>query len=131
MPKVSQTYSSGNWLKASTFSENGIDQVVFGISEAQLQDCKTFHGDIKKAIVLTLEGPNTSKKWELNKTNAEIIKNYLGDDTDDWIGKEVGVKLVRGVRFSFGIADVLEAFNPLPQPEASNTEVHPEDGLPF
>jgi hypothetical protein len=43
-------------------------------------------GEVEKIVV---QFRKRDKKLVLNKTNAETIARMLGDDTDDWIGKEI------------------------------------------
>lgn len=120
MPNVSQVYSANsNWLKAGVFVEAGVENAVMMIQNATVEDTRDFHGNPKKAIVLTLQG-REEKKWELNATNSKLIAAIYGDATEGWIGKQIGIRLVRGVRFPFGVADILEAYNPQEQPQPAN-----------
>jgi hypothetical protein len=96
MPKVSETFSSG-FYKAADFPK----PAVLTIASAALHDFG--EGDQK----IKLSFSDGDKELVLNKTNASLIADIYGDDTDDWLGKPLAVykervtyqgRLVDGIR---------------------------------
>lgn len=85
MPKISEMLAS-NWLKKEDLSDP-VGGETFTI----------------KRVTEELVGADQQSKWALhwkerdvmpmllNKTNLRLLASMLGDDTDDWIGKEVEV----------------------------------------
>jgi hypothetical protein len=98
-----------------------------------------------RKITEELVGSDQQSKWALhwrekdyqpmllNKTNLRLLSAVLGDDTDDWIGKEIevyhdpsisyGGQLVGGLR-------VRPPRPPKPRARQARTEL-PDDDVPF
>lgn len=78
MPSINDAFPS-NYLKAADLKGRNVtvtmDRVEFEVL-----------GDNKK-LILYFEGKD--RGLVLNKTNANNIANAYGDDTDDWIGKQI------------------------------------------
>jgi hypothetical protein len=76
--KVSQVFS-GDYLKAADLNGHEPTVVIASVEEIQFDDGNklliSFHGK-KKSLVA-------------NKTNSNRIALMHGDDTDNWIGKEI------------------------------------------
>ena len=74
-------------------------------------DLMEFDQDGKKQAKLVLEFEGKEKKLACNKTNARTIAAMLGDETDNWIGKEItlyndptvsmGDQIVGGIRVQY------------------------------
>ena len=74
-------------------------------------DLMEFDQDGKKQRKLILEFEGKEKKLACNKTNARTIGSMLGDETDNWIGKEIvlyndpnvsmGDQIVGGIRVRY------------------------------
>ena len=74
-------------------------------------DLMEFDQDGKKQRKLILEFEGKEKKLACNKTNARTIGAMLGDETDNWIGKEItlyndptvsmGDQIVGGIRVQY------------------------------
>ena len=85
MVDTAQVYSSNSeYLRAREFKD--CDPVECTIVGSEIDDLE---GD--KAIAVTLDfGSDVTKKWRLNKTNADRIEMVAGSsETDDWVGKPI------------------------------------------
>jgi len=76
--KLNEVFPS-KYVKADDLQGKEVPVVISGVSMEQL-------GDDRK-LVLQFQG--RSKGMVTNKTNAGRIAYLYGDDTDDWIGKEI------------------------------------------
>ena len=81
--KVSDMFS-GSFLKAADLQGKRVRVNIEWVGQEMLRDDKG--GEQEKIVV---QFRKRDKKLVLNKTNAETIARMLGDDTDDWIGKEI------------------------------------------
>lgn len=139
---INEVYS-GSYLKADDLQGKRVTVRINHVS------VKEFEGDkgMDKKIILGFEGKD--KCLVVNKTNAAIIAEMLGQNTDDWIGGTIKLE-VRKVEFSGrlvpAIRVVLEdrpASAPVaaakpqpapakPQPKAEQPEAEAEpDDVPF
>ncbi len=93
--------------------------------------------DKEKKSVLYFE--KAQKGLVLNKTNATVIADAYGDDTDNWTGKAVEIyptevdfkgKLVDGIRLRIQPQQQPEK-QPEPQPTAAPMADDPSDAIPF
>jgi hypothetical protein len=83
MVKLSDVYS-GNYLNVELVKENNLTDkvlIIMGTTTEEIQG--------KNKLVVVLEG--VDELFVPNKTNAYIIAEKLGDDTESWKGK--GIKL--------------------------------------
>lgn len=80
--KVGDVYSS--FLSADDLTLEPIDTVILGVDVERIDD--------KPKIVVTLRG--VAKKWVVNRTNAALLSDAYGDDTDGWLDQPV--RLERG-----------------------------------
>lgn len=67
---------------------------IAGVGHEDVVDHK---GEKETVPVLSIE--KTDKKLVLNKTNARTIATLHGDDTDEWVGKKVRLKVERVMAF--------------------------------
>ena len=115
MPKVGDIYKSAasKWLKAHDLKNVGRDTVEVFIASQTVMPCRLYKSsETEDRIVLTLNF-REPKKWEINKTNAKILTNFLGEDFDHWPGNKIGIRLKCGVQLANGdIVDQLIAYNP-------------------
>ncbi len=81
--KISEAFPS-NFLKAEDLNGRTVKAVIAGI---ELQDVGGKDDPKDNKPVLSFKGK--SKGLVLNKTNASILGKALGDETSDWIGKEI------------------------------------------
>lgn len=100
MPKMSQMFPS-KWLAAADLNEQDI---TLTIQDVQSEIVGQGDEAESKWVVYFRE---VSKGLVLNKTNAGSISGALGDDTDDWIGRQIvlyptevafGGKMVEAIR---------------------------------
>lgn len=79
--KIAEMYP-GQFLTAADFSGGKVAYpTIKGVSVLQI--------DGEKKWVMTFH--NTEKSLVLNKTNAARIGEWHGDNTDNWIGKQIGL----------------------------------------
>jgi hypothetical protein len=77
-----------------------------------------------------------NKPMVLNRTNISLLGNFLGDDTDDWIGKQVILYNDESIQFAGKVTGGLR-FKRLktaakPRPAAPVMEDETQDGeIPF
>lgn len=64
----------------------GDASVTLTIKSVELQKVTSSRGEEQKPIVTFKE---RSKKWVLNKTNAKMLAERMGPETDDWVGRRV------------------------------------------
>lgn len=83
--KLRDLYPS-RFLKADDIEEEGgeVRALIKGVKIEELQDPERGNQDKPVLYFLRIE-----KGLVMNKTNAEIIGDAYGDDTDAWVGKEV------------------------------------------
>jgi len=78
--KMDQMYpSSSTLLKAADLAGKAVKKTIADIEMVDLGD--------KVKPVLKFEG--TDRELALNKTNAMIIVSMYGDDSNNWMGKEI------------------------------------------
>jgi len=82
MPKTSDMFPS-RWLKASDFEDGDATLTIREVGQERIGQGK----DASDKFVLYFE--DEAKGLVLNKTNVGTIAKLHGDDTDDWIGKDV------------------------------------------
>ena len=80
MPNINEAFPS-KYLKAADLQKR---QVTLKISHAQFEKIGT---DDK--LVLYFQGTKENKGVVLNKTNARVLSDAYGDETDDWAGQQV------------------------------------------
>ena len=78
--------SSSGFLKASDLKGQTIPLVISEIGSHTFNEGKP---DQKNQITLSFEGKE--KKLGLNATNARAIAALLGDETNEWMGKQIKI----------------------------------------
>jgi hypothetical protein len=111
--KMSEAFPS-NWLKASDLQGHTIK---VQIKDVVLEDV----GDGEKPI-LTFIGKD--KGLVLNKTNANMIVDAYGDDTDNWTGKDLEI-FPDKTSFKGQIVSCIRVRTPAPPPSAVADEDAP------
>ena len=125
--KVSDAFS-GEFLKASdlhgktvTVTIDRVGQEEFGQNN-DLKWVMSFHGKDKRMV--------------LNKTNATVIAQTLGDEMDLWSGRQIVIRSEK-VNFQGKIVDGLRVHVPIDQgaapaqAEAVASSADPNDDIPF
>jgi len=122
MPSISKMYS-GEYLKCTDL--NGQD-VKLTIDSA---DERKFENERPK-VVLQFRG--TEKKFALNKTNANSIGRFCGDNYDVWPGNEI-VLYPAKVDFQGKLVDAIRVKEPPRSGAASAPKIDepPSDPIPF
>jgi len=98
MVDTGQVYQSNSeYLKPREFKD--CDPVEAKIVGAEVDD---YNGEL--AIMITLDfGDDITKKWRLNKTNADNIELITGSsETDDWLGNTVTLHWDQTVEYPKG-----------------------------
>jgi len=80
--------SSGTFLNAKQIAESNLEGIELTIEKVETRDLN----DTKK-LVLSFEG--REELLALNKTNANIMVEKYGKETDGWIKKKVDLMLVK------------------------------------
>lgn len=82
--KLSEMFPS-NFLKAADVTDAGgeMDMTIFTV---EMKEFDTDEGGKEKKAVLIF---TNDKRMVLNKTNAGLIAQMLGDDTDKWINQNI------------------------------------------
>lgn len=93
--KVNQMFPS-KFLKATDIPKTGLAATIKAVTPGTMTDRKT--GEVKRIYALTFAEPDI-KPLTLNKTNAQTIAGWYGDDSDDWAGKPITIERVRGDAF--------------------------------
>lgn len=78
--------STSAFLRAADLKGNTIRLVISEIGAHTFDE-----GTAKQKTQIILSFQGKDKKLGLNMTNARIIASQLGDDTDQWIGKEIKI----------------------------------------
>lgn len=84
MAKVSDIYQSG-WLKAEDLAGAGRKVRIEAIKVEQFDDQQK--GTKENKIVMAFVGKQ--KRLICNKMQAGALAKLFGDDTDNWLGREV------------------------------------------
>ena len=98
-----------------------------------------------RKITEELVGSDQQSKWALhwrekdyqpmllNKTNLRLLSAVLGDDTDDWIGKEIEVYHDPSISYGGQLVGGLRVRPPRPpKPRARQPRAElPDDDVPF
>lgn len=111
MAKIGQMFPS-KYLKASDFDESGS---VLTIDRVEMETVGQGKDADDKPIVYFKE---LEKGLVLNKTNAGIISNLHGDDTDDWEGKLVTLYATE-VQFQGDMVEAIRVKKKAPKPSAA------------
>jgi hypothetical protein len=93
MARISDIYSGDSkWLRSSSDGTLNLDgsPSVMVCRIAEVTDAKTKDGRPQRAIHFEQHG----KVLGLNVTNARAISKFLGDEDDDWIGKDVELYVI-------------------------------------
>ncbi len=107
------------FLKASDLNGRNMNVVIHSLDKDSL------HGESKN--VMTFK--NMEKQLVLNRTNAELIGELFGPDTDRWVGKSIELHKAR-VSFQGKLVDAIRVRAPTgSKPGPAGDELN--DGLPF
>lgn len=85
MPLVSQVYQS-RWLKAEDLHGKS---VRVKIANVEVESVRQRDGDVTPKIAVSFVGAR--KVLLCNATQARTLAGLFGDNTDDWIEKEISI----------------------------------------
>ena len=90
MPKISESFS-GKWLNATDVGplHKTLKTTITEITEEEIGQ----GADKKVKLVAWLK--DSEKGLVLNKTNGTTLAEIYGDETDDWAGKRIVLKVVK------------------------------------
>jgi len=102
MVDVNEIYG-GNYLNAASVKLEKLVNKPIVILGTEVE---MIGGDThaKQKIVLTLD--KIEKKLALNKTNAQIITEAYGNETDGWVGKKIYLQLTKR-QFQGNVVDAI------------------------
>lgn len=86
--KIDSTFES-KWLKAADVDEMADDETNTAVVAIDRIEVEEIGQDNQKKPVVYFKGIDVG--LVLNKTNATTIKDLYGNETDDWIGKRIGL----------------------------------------
>jgi hypothetical protein len=125
--RLSQLFPS-KFIKCSDLEGKRIKVVIDKVSVEQVSQDPA---DPPKPVLHFKGG---SKALVLNKTNAEVIGNALGDDTDRWIGQTIILAPAR-TQYQGKLVDCIRVTLPAAAPPPIATAAPPADevtdDLPF
>ena len=87
MTKFNPTGGNSEDLKAADFLGKNLKVIIAGVGEVTYPAGE--FGPEKTRPTLTFEGKD--KRLVLNPTNNEKLCNAYGVDSDEWVGKEIGL----------------------------------------
>ncbi|MEO0132980.1 MAG: hypothetical protein ABIK73_08645 [candidate division WOR-3 bacterium] len=104
MVKVGDIYktASQQLLNVARVEELGLWLTSLKIANVQVQQLRD-----RQKIVLELTNGKESYNLPLNRTNAIILAESFGEDTDAWIGKEIILQKVKRA-FQGRLVDAIE-----------------------
>lgn len=103
MVKVGDIYkTSSQLLNVARVEELGLWLTSLKIANVQVQQLRD-----RQKIVLELTDGKESYNLPLNRTNAIILAESYGEDTDTWIGKEIILQKVKRA-FQGRLVDAIE-----------------------
>lgn len=104
MVNVNDVYTgTGNLLSAKKCSEDGLFNTKMTIKDAKLEEI----GQEQKEKKIILEFEEMDDRLALNKTNAKIIAESYGNDTDNWISKKIQLVKVKR-QFQGNLVDAIQ-----------------------
>lgn len=123
--KISQVFPS-KYVAAADL--NG-KTVTLTIQRVTLEEMKDHDNKMIKKPVVWFE--KATKGLVLNVTNAKIIANLYGDETDDWKGKRIGIYPTRVQAFGKpqDAIRVREEIPAMSKPVATAAQVEERSGL--
>ena len=108
--------STSNFLKAADLKGNTIRLIITEVGQHTFDE-----GTPKAKTQIVLSFKDKEKKLGLNVTNARTIAEQLGDDTDNWTGKEIKIYPTK-TDFGGEMVDCIRIIQETP-PEAEFDEI--------
>ena len=102
MVEISSLYG-GNYLNAIALKSEKLVDKLLTIGKAEIVELGITNP--KPKVVLSFK--ETEKGLPLNKTNAKILSEQFGDETDLWINKQIRLRITKR-QFQGNIVDAIE-----------------------
>jgi hypothetical protein len=97
---------------SDVFSGSSLKAADLGDAEVAAVEVREYTDDGKTSKKLYLTFQNKTKGLVVNKTNASRISKLYGDDTDNWIGKEVVLYVDHEVQYGSDMVSGLRVRGP-------------------
>ena len=108
--------STSNFLRAADLHGSTVRVIISEIGQHTFDEGKPSQ---KTQVVLSFK--DKEKRLGLNMTNARVIADQLGDDTDNWVGKEIKLYPTK-TDFGGEQVDCIRIVQEMP-PENENDEI--------
>lgn len=102
MVRISEIYGKTEYLSTEVVERLGLWLTSLRIEKAEVRELK----GVQK-IVLTLKHGTDYYDLPLNRTNALILAQEFGDDTENWVGKDIILQKVKR-NFQGKLVDAIE-----------------------
>ena len=119
MVQLSEAFPS-NYLKSADLQGREVAVVIAGAEMEMLGN--------ERKLVLTFQGKK--KGMVCNKTNAGRIAHLYGEDTDEWIGREI-ILYSEMVEYQGRTVDGLRVKAPKRKPDTKANDFHDDDIPPL
>ena len=130
----------GDYLRTDEV-DNG-DRIIFQDEGAWVESArwKNEDGSFKWDFIIKILWRGVDKSMRLNKTNREALITAFGNDTADWVNKEVALSkekvMVAGKKMDTLCVEVLETAKPKaskkgPNKDADTDDVDTDNVIPF
>lgn len=96
-------YGSGNLMSAKVVKDNKLEGKPLTIKDVVSRILG--QDETKEKLILSFEGMDS--ELALNATNAKIIVEAFGKETEDWKGKKISLTLIR-VNFQGQMTDGIQ-----------------------
>lgn len=100
MVLVDEVYG-GNYISAASLKSEKLVNKLLTISSAETMEIG--QGE-KSKTKIALSFKEIEKRLLLNKTNAAILSENFGNETDEWVGKKIKLNITK-VNFQGSIVD--------------------------
>lgn len=77
------------WIRPADFGEGDLKVKILGEGETKLPKDTGLDNEVFEIPVQLPDG--TEKFWTMNKTSQRALVTSFGDETADWIGKEINL----------------------------------------
>ena len=105
-------FFEGNYLKAKDCKGGEICKIV---SDAEMSEIKSPEGKVKIVMNIPIMFDDKAKLFTPNQMNGNILVEAFGDLTENWIGKEFKIALVKSIVFGeLKNSIVIEPLNVVP-----------------
>lgn len=118
MANINTVFSSGNALKGADLPKGKRIKVTIEKVTLQTYDNKEEGGVPEQKLQLHFVGKE--KYMVCNKTNAVMIAGVYGEETDDWMGREIYLFFDPSVQYKGQVTGGIRVAVPMPEPTAED-----------